>query len=113
MKPLAKYIKLLETDLELLRSQVAAARRDVEFYRGKVERLELSLMSLSMVPAQIEYARRSELPKEPPREIRPTQVPFMELKRRWMAMSAEEQEKAQTEGWVVDEKTKEETNAGS
>jgi hypothetical protein len=44
MKPLAKYVKLLERDVEDMREQLAQARADTEFYRGKVERLELIIV---------------------------------------------------------------------
>lgn len=114
VKPLNKYVGLLERELEYLRNQLALARSDIEFYRGKVERLELSIMSNANVPAQQSYAERSEpvnrqrfnlSPATPPK------IPFRDLKMRWAAMSEKEQEKAIEDGWNVDAK-KEESNAG-
>lgn len=120
MKSQAKYVALLERELEYVRGLLEHARKDVEFYRGKVERLELSLMSNAGAAAQVDYVARTETQQKDPvaklREVKQMpsgRLPFHEIKRRWNAMSAEEQQKAIDEGWELDGKPKEETNAGS
>ena len=116
MKAAAKYIQLLERDCEFLALKLVEARKDIEFYRAKVERLELAIAQAGLTPAQIHPA-----PANPPmRDKKPVQlgtphVPFSELKRRWNQLSEAEQEKAMAEGWQVDlEKAnkEEEANAG-
>lgn len=119
MKALSKYMQLLEKQLELAEERLADARKDLEFYRGKCERLEMAVMSVAAAPAAAEYVSRSDKP--PIREARAPQplgvprIPFGDLKRKWNAMSAEEQDKAMKEGWDVDQaaiKQEEEANAG-
>lgn len=116
MKAQGKYVQLLEHILKLLEEQVAEARKDVEFYRGKVERLELSLMSGAPMgtAAQVDYLQRTDQPKIPASIhplTPPPRMPFAEVKRKWNALTAEEQEKAVAEGRLEFEK--EENNAGS
>ena len=116
MKAAQKYLALLERDCEFLALKLVEARKDIEFYRAKVERLELAIAQAGLTPAQIHPA-----PANPPvRDKKPVQlgtphVPFSELKRRWNQLSEAEQEKAMAEGWQVDlEKAnkEEEANAG-
>ena len=116
MKAAQKYLALLERDCEFLALKLVEARKDIEFYRAKVERLELAIAQAGLTPAQIHPA-----PATPPRRDKtPVQlgaphVPFSELKRRWNQLSEAEQEKAMAEGWQVDlEKAnkEEEANAG-
>jgi hypothetical protein len=116
MKAAQKYLALLERDCEFLALKLVEARKDIEFYRAKVERLELAIAQAGLTPAQIYPA-----PANPPmRDKKPVQlgaphVPFSELKRRWNQLSEAEQEKAMAEGWQVDlEKAnkEEEANAG-
>lgn len=114
MKAQAKYLQLLERELEYLRDLLGQARKDVEFYRGKVERLELSLREAGVpvaapdLPAGKSLAQTvAELKKLPS-----GRVPFSELKRRWSAMSEKEQEKALQDGWNLDQEVKEESNEG-
>lgn len=116
MKPekyLDRYIRLLEKQLAQLRADLKTLRQDLEFYRGKVERLELAIASSSPIPAQAEYAARSE--RKPPAlssaelsKIIGTHLPFRELARKWNTLSAEDQDKAVKDGWTVEE----EDNAG-
>jgi hypothetical protein len=107
VKPLAKYVQLLEKELEFLRVQFIQSRLDVEFYRGKCERLELAVMSVTVAPAAAEYVARSEQQKPGIREVKlrsaPTRLPFSDLKHKWNAMTAEQQEKAIQEGWTVEQ----------
>jgi hypothetical protein len=123
VKALSKYVALLEKQLQLaqqqfadVRKQLAEAREDIEFYRGKVERLELAIMSNP--PAQQEYAQTQTIVRPAIQSVKaqpqtPPRMPFMDLKAKWNAMSAEEQEKAMQDGWQVDqEATKEADNAG-
>lgn len=114
MKPQTKYVQLLERELEYLRSQLALARSDIEFYRGKVERLELSIMSNANVPAQQSYASRSETPAPRMRNLMPAsppRIPFSEIKRRWSGLNEQEQQKAIEDGWNIT--NQEEPNARS
>lgn len=113
MKAFSKYVQLLEKQLALAEKQLSAARQDVEFYRGKCERLELAIMSNP--PAQQAFAARQEkpaidkvrVPQPPPR------IPFSDLKTRWNSLSQDEQEKALKDGWDIEtEKQQEATNAG-
>ena len=107
-------ISTLQNDVAFLRQIVKEQRYDIEFYRGKVERLELALMS--NVPAQEHYAQMEVVQKpavtsaKAPQQLAP-RIPFSDLKQKWMAMSQEEQEQALQAGWEVD-KPKEESNAG-
>jgi hypothetical protein len=119
MKTLSKYVQLLEAQLALTQKQLAEARKDIELYRGKCERLELAVMTQAAAPAAAEYVARTDA--KAPRDIRdvklqqqtPPRIPFSDIKRRWNALSAEQQEKAIEEGWNVDaEPKKEEANAG-
>lgn len=107
-------ISTLQNDVAFLREIVKQQREDVEFYRGKVERLELAIMSNP--PAQQEYTRTEVIVKPPISEVKLQQQPpphlaFSDLKRKWNAMTQEEQEKAIQEGWNVD-KIKEEVHEG-
>ena len=110
----SEFVRQLQNDVEFMRSIIKQQREDVEFYRGKVERLELALMS--NVPAQEHYAQMEVVQKpavtsaKAPQQLMP-RIPFSDLKQKWMAMSQEEQEQALQAGWEVD-KPKEESNAG-
>jgi hypothetical protein len=89
-------------------------RADVEFYRAKVERLELALNANPA--AQAEYAERTKVPVSSATtstniEI-PRRVPFRELQRRWMSLSEAEQNMAIESGSWDAEPKKEETHAG-
>ena len=118
MKAAQKYLALLERDCEFLALKLVEARKDIEFYRAKVERLELAIAQAGLTPAQIYTAQQQQ--RAPVRDKKPVQlgaphVPFSELKRRWNQLSEAEQEKAMAEGWQVDlEKAnkEEEANAG-
>jgi len=108
----AKYIAQLEQDLKLERKRLDDARRDLEFYRGKCERLELAIMNNQTgSPAGGDYVRRTE-PRKPSigsvklgESMRPM---FSELRKKWAAMTAEEQEKAVASGsWQVPVEEKE------
>ena len=116
MKAAGKYVQQLETDVKFLRELLAQAHKDVEFYRGKVERLELAIMSNAAAPAQIDYAHRTETRTansvEQMRQQSAPRLPFSEIKRRCNQLSAEDQEKAMADGWNLDEQ-KEATKAGS
>lgn len=96
-----KYIAQLEKDLALERKRNEQNRADLEFYRGKCERLELSIMNSSPAPAAAGYAARSE-PKRPSIgsvKLRESMRPmFSELQKKWNDLSAEEQAKAVAEG---------------
>jgi hypothetical protein len=127
-----RYLERLESDVEFLRQQLREARADLEFYRGKVERLELSMMNAGMLggAAAQQYAQMAAgaptpnmLQQGPPAPLlsgvqsqlhvglAPSRMPFSEIKRKWMALSEEEQARAMEQGFKVDEK--EESDAGS
>lgn len=117
MKALSKYVQLLERELEIKRKQIDEARKDLEYYRGKCERLELAVMSYAPAPAAAEYVARSDKPAVKDVKVHPPvppRIPFGDLKRKWAALSAEEQDKALKDGWDVEkeEAAKEEANAG-
>jgi hypothetical protein len=115
MKPQSmqsRFIATLEAELATAHKHLAQAREDIEFYRGKVERLELAIMSNP--PAQQEYVETQVVVRPAIKDVKPQvppRMPFSDLKQKWNSMSAEEQEKAMEAGWEVD-KPKEETNAG-
>lgn len=101
----ARYIELLEKDLKLERTRLETARRDLEFYRGKCERLELAIMNATPAVAGQDYVRRTE-PKKPSigtvkleGAMRPM---FNELRNKWNKMSLEEQDKAVKDGWTFE-----------
>jgi hypothetical protein len=114
MKALSKYVQLLEKQLEIAQKQLADARKDLEFYRGKCERLELAVMSVAAAPAAAEYVQQAKPAiKDVKLQQVPPRLPFTDIKRRWNAMTEEEQQKALKDGWDLDAKeSKEETNAG-
>lgn len=117
MKAQGKYVQLLERELEYLRVLLGQARSDVEFYRGKVERLELSLREAGVaVAAPLELVERPERPEDQVSKLKKLpsgRLPFNEIKRRWQAMSEKEQEEALKNGWNLDaELAKEGTNEG-
>lgn len=103
-----KYIELLERDLKLERARLELLRRDVDFYRGKCERLELSIMNAQPVAGR-EYVERTD-PKRPgvgETRLRSQMRPiFRDLKQKWDALSAEDQEKAMKDGWNVEDEGK-------
>jgi hypothetical protein len=87
-------------------------RRDLEFYRGKCERLELAMASQGNA-AQQHYATRTDLPPARAATLERTQLPtrksFAELKREWNALTEAQQEEIEKSGkWD----TEEVTNAG-
>lgn len=101
-----KYIVQLEQDLKLERERLKQARADLELYRGKCERLELAIMNQATAPAAVEFVRRSEPKKPSPNQIKlegALRPMFSDLKKKWNAMTAEQQEKAVAEGWNVEE----------
>ena len=116
MKAAAKYIQLLERDCEFLALKLVEARKDIEFYRAKVERLELAIAQPGVTPAHIAMQPAAPVREnKKPMQLGTPHVPFSELKRRWNQLSEAEQEKAMAEGWQVDlEKAnkEEEANAG-
>lgn len=115
MKAQGKYVQLLERELEFMRDQLGQLRKDVEFYRGKVERLELSLREAGVPVAAPEVPRKSlaetvsQLKKMPSGRLS-----FQELKRRWGSLSETEQQKIIDDGntWDPEKEAKEEANAG-
>jgi hypothetical protein len=119
MKAAGKYVQLLEKELEFMRQQLSLARKDIELYRGKCERLELSIMGQPLVMQEF-VARTDAQTKAPIKDVKinqerfqtPPRIPFSDLKRRWNAMTQEEQDKAIEDGWEVEAKPKEEANAG-
>jgi hypothetical protein len=121
VKAAQKYLQLLEKELERAHADLVTARKDIEFYRAKVERLELAMAQTSSAPAQQEYAERTNAidPKLRPRidhvlkQQTPRHMPFSELKSRWMQLSEAEQEKALADGWKIEEPKEEPSNAGS
>lgn len=109
MKPdilAAKYVELLERDLKLERARLELARKDLDFYRAKCERLELAVMNSQSAGIGPEYVRRTE-PRRPGMHevrLRGSMRPiFSELRKKWDALSAEEQETAMKEGWNLEE----------
>jgi hypothetical protein len=114
VKAATKYVQLLERDCEFLALKLVEARKDIEFYRAKVERLELALAQTGLTPAHIAMQPTAAVRDKKPMQLGAPHVPFSELKRRWNQLSEAEQEKAMAEGWQVDLETKkeEEANAG-
>jgi hypothetical protein len=117
MKPQSiqsRFITMLEAQLDIAQVQLVQARQDIEFYRGKVERLELAIMSNP--PAQQEYVETQVVQRPDIKDVKapqvPARIPFGDLKRKWSAMSAEEQEKAMQDGWELEKPKEEEANAG-
>lgn len=114
MKPQAKYISLLERELEYLRELLGQARKDLEFYRAKVERLELALMkdkafAFDLSPEKVSGITETKFEKAPHR------LPFSEVKRQWNQLTAQQQEKAIADGWDLEsppEVKKEEVDEG-
>jgi hypothetical protein len=103
----AKYIVTLEADLKLERERLKVARADLEFYRGKCEKLELAVLESSTAHVADSYVKRAE-PRRPSMgqvkiesALRPK---FQELRRKWDNLSAAEQEKVvETGEWDVSE----------
>ena len=60
MKAAQKYLALLERDCEFLALKLVEARKDIEFYRAKVERLELAITQTGLTPAQIYTAQQQQ-----------------------------------------------------
>lgn len=116
MKAQGKYVQLLETELESYKNLLGQARKDVEFYRAKVERLELSLREAGVAVAAPAAAleQRPEEVVSTLKKLPSGRLPFNEIKRRWQAMSEADQEKALKDGWNLDaELAKEASDAGS
>lgn len=102
----SKYIALLEADLRLERERLKTARADVEFYRGKCEKLELAVLESSTAGVADSYVKRAE-PRRPSigqQKIESALRPkFQEIRQRWNALSAEQQEKIQETGeWKLE-----------
>lgn len=102
-----QYVKLLEQDLSLERERSKELREDLKFYRGKCERLELSMAQLGN-PAQQSYADRAERVERPAaarfEQLQPPRKRFSDLKREWNTLSAEQQEKIVATGtWDTEE----------
>lgn len=117
MKAQGKYIQLLEGELESYKALLGQARKDIEYYRAKVERLELSLRDAGVVTAAppLLSTERPENVVSKLERLPSGKMPFSEIKRRWNAMSDAEQQKAIVDGWDLDaqiQKEKEEANAG-
>ncbi|MBA0089158.1 MAG: hypothetical protein HRJ53_29560 [Acidobacteria bacterium Pan2503] len=113
-KPLGlKYIELLESDLELERKRNDQLRSDVEFYRGKVERLELAIAQTSSVPAQQAIASNWVETPESKRRVEGMlrqvtgKKPWREVQREWNNLSEAQQEQAIAAGTLAPEEVKE------
>lgn len=99
------YILMLQNDLKLERERLKVARADLEFYRGKCEKLELAVLESSTAHIADSYIKRAE-PRRPSMgqvkietALRPK---FQELRRKWDNLSAAEQEKVvETGEWDV------------
>jgi hypothetical protein len=106
----SKYIALLEADLKLERERLKTARADVEFYRGKCEKLEFAVLESSSAAPAASFVRRSEPPKRPSigsvkleNAMKPM---FHELRRKWDALTEEQQNKVlETGQWEVAQET--------
>jgi hypothetical protein len=101
----SKYIAQLEADLKLERERLRTARADVEFYRGKCEKLELAVLESSTAGVADSYVRRAE-PRRP--SIAQTKIEtalrpkFQELRRKWDELDANQQEEILKTGeWDV------------
>lgn len=101
--------------IRTLREDVAYLRKELKFYQGKCERLELAVMQSRPGPAA-NYVERTEQPPKPP--IGETEVNalsrFADIKKKWNALSPEEQEKAMLAGnWNPDAAPKPKAKAKS
>jgi len=95
-----KYVKLLEFDLAQAIEREKELRKDLEFYRGKCERMELAMATTGNA-AQREYSAQSRPPGLAPHLERiqlPSRKNFADLRREWNALSQEQQEKIVEEG---------------
>ena len=80
-----RYVKHLESEL-------AQTRKDLEFYRGKCERLELALMSKSPNDAAQNYAARTDSPIEQTVvETEPPKKTWAQFQKEWSTLSEAEQ----------------------
>jgi len=113
---LEKFIKLLEATASRAHKDLERERKRVDFIEGKVERLELVVMSAKS-DAGREFAERTDRAAEPapPRKTRITEVPipadgkipFKKIKEKWNSLTAEEQDEAMKKAdLVVEEATK-------
>lgn len=106
-----KYLQLLETDLALERARNEKLEKNLDFFQGKCERLELAMASNPA--AQQSYAAETTSVRKPPPLLGgqvqlPGRMPFAELKRRWTQKTEAEQNEIIEKGeWDV---TKEANN---
>ena len=103
----SRYIAQLETDLKLERERIKVYRADVEFYRGKCEKLELAILETSPSGSAQSFVKRAD-PRRPSimqTKLENTMKPkFQELRKKWDSLSAEDQEKiVETGEWNVGE----------
>lgn len=96
---LEKYISLLEQDLVRAQKDVDRERKQNDFLAGKIERLELAVMSAKSETGR-EYVSRTEAstpgPRKPPiTEARTdTKLKFQDVRDKWDRLTLEQQEKA-------------------
>jgi hypothetical protein len=93
--------------IEYLKADLATMRKDLEFYRGKCERLELAIMnSDTKREAAVEFVERTDearpsirtavVPQAPPRNpAEGYKTPFAKLREKWDSMTPAEQAIAQ------------------
>jgi len=95
-----RYVKLLEFDMAQSIEREKELRKDLEYYRGKCERLELAIATAGNA-AQRDYSAQSRAPGLLP-NIEHIQLParksFADLKREWNELSQEQQEKIVEQG---------------
>jgi hypothetical protein len=97
---LEKYIGILEHDLQLERKEVSLLRKDLEFYRGKCERLELVVM-MTKGDAGKDYVERTDRMTAPVRRtpiqdvpVGQTKLKFRDIKNKWDSLTEEERDEA-------------------
>lgn len=104
-----KYEKLLERKLALAEKRIERMQKDLDFYRGKCDRLELSL--LSTVPSASRFvdapAPRAARPNIQRTPAEPERLTYREIRDHWNSLTTEEQEKAIENGLEVPVSTKE------
>ena len=77
-----------------LQSEVSRLRKNEDFYLGKIERLELALMSQTPIAAAQNYAARTDSPIEQTTvEVEPPKKTWQQLSGDWRKLSEAEQEK--------------------
>jgi len=104
---LDKYIKLLEATAARAHKDLDRERHRLEFFEGKVERLELVVMGYKNEAGRefVERSDRATEPKKPPIAKVPASIPakpaFSEIREKWNSLSAAEQEEAIDKGNLV------------